>query len=278
MPSKEAVLLIDGDMVARTAVAAVNQAIEWEPFLWSYAVDLEEAFRVFNKAVTDLMDASHADRYVVALSSPRNFRKALYAPYKANRGPWPLGYAAFREMLHERLEAPEGTISSVKEKDGLEADDVLGIMATMEGLGSPVLPIIWSGDKDLLQVPGLHVDIEKGVYEVPVIEADRWHAYQTLTGDVTDGYPGCPGMGPVKAEKLLDAWGADPWKAIADAYTKAGKTQDEFLTQARVARILRASDYDFTTNTPILWSPPAPAEGPSTAQGPYGDGPVLFRR
>ena len=41
------------------------------------------------------------------------------------------------------------------------------------------------------------------------------------------------------------------------AYVEAGLTDAHALTQARVARILRASDYNFKERTPILWTPPS---------------------
>jgi hypothetical protein len=53
------------------------------------------------------------------------------------------------------------------------------------------------------------------MHEITEAQADRFHMIQTLTGDVTDGYPGCPGIGPVKAEQILNVRetvpaGADP--------------------------------------------------------------------
>ena len=38
------------------------------------------------------------------------------------------------------------------------------------------------------------------------------------------------------------------------AFEKKGLTESDALVQARVARILRASDYDFAAKKPILWS------------------------
>ena len=91
---------------------------------------------------------------------------------------------------------------------------------------------------------------------------------QTLTGDTTDGYTGCPGIGPKTAEKILQAalaegtTEANPaqlreiyWQHVVKAYAKAGLSEEEALTQARVARICRNSDYDFKTKQVILWSP-----------------------
>ena len=94
---------------------------------------------------------------------------------------------------------------------------------------------------------------------------------QTLTGDTCDGFPGCPGIGPVKAKKLIDNVGSEAfevynregrdvfhqfmWACIVAAYAKKGRDAQYALTQARVARILRHDDYDFKTGRPILWEP-----------------------
>ncbi len=66
--------------------------------------------------------------------------------------------------------------------------------------------IIVSEDKDMRTIPGWlynpgpNKDIEpKYINE---FEADRYHLYQTITGDSTDGYKGCPGAGPIRAALL----------------------------------------------------------------------------
>ena len=45
------------------------------------------------------------------------------------------------------------------------------------------------------------------------------------------------------------------WQHVLKAYAKAGLSEEEALTQARVARICRSNDYDFKTKQVILWSP-----------------------
>jgi DNA polymerase-1 len=45
------------------------------------------------------------------------------------------------------------------------------------------------------------------------------------------------------------------WERVVSAYEKAGLSEAEAITQARVARILRASDYDFVNKSVKLWSP-----------------------
>jgi DNA polymerase-1 len=72
-------------------------------------------------------------------------------------------------------------------------------------------------------------------------------------------------VGKVKAEKLLTVTNIPDmplaelremrWAAVVAAYEKAGLTEQDALTQARLARILRYSDWDNEKKEPILWTP-----------------------
>ncbi len=96
-----------------------------------------------------------------------------------------------------------------------------------------------------------------------VVEPNDAHYFfwtQTLTGDTCDGFPGCPGIGPKKAHKiildmLLDVDSRTEWSFIVEAYQKKGLTEADALVQARVARILQHTDYDFVNKKVILWNP-----------------------
>ena len=76
-----------------------------------------------------------------------------------------------------------------------------------------------------------------------------------LPGDTVDGYPGCKGVGPVAAKRLLSESGEDRWQAIVTAYEKTGATAEDALIQAQIARICRASDFNFKTKEVIPWTP-----------------------
>ena len=93
---------------------------------------------------------------------------------------------------------------------------------------------------------------DEGVFEVTQEQADYNHLLQTLTGDSVDGYSGCPGIGPKRAEKILETC---DWDSVVSAYNKAGLEEQDALVQARVARILRWGEYDKRKKEPILWNP-----------------------
>ena len=98
---------------------------------------------------------------------------------------------------------------------------------------------------------------EDGVVHTSELDANKFHIFQTLVGDSTDNYKGCPSYGPKKAEKLMD--GEDDinnlWTKVLTAFDKAGLSTGHALTQARVARILRYGDFDFNTKQVKLWNP-----------------------
>ena len=89
--------------------------------------------------------------------------------------------------------------------------------------------------------------------------ADYNFMFQTLVGDLSDGYKGLEKCGAVKAERVLfkvNKTLPEMWKAVVEEYKRNNHTIKEALLQARMARILRSTDYNFKTKKPILWQAP----------------------
>lgn len=262
------VLLLDADYTVFSVAAACQVKIEWDDEVITQHIDLENAKDVLISSITSAAEvADDPDAEIIlCFSCPtrRYFRHDLYPGYKSNRrgAAPPLGLSALREWAVEQWDS--------RTKPGLEADDVLGIFGTDQRLLREFgRRIVVSVDKDLLQIPGLHInpnDTFSGVFNVTEAEATERFWLQTLTGDSTDGYPGCPGLGPVKAAAVLaKADPTNPWPSIVAAYQKAGQTADDALCQARLARILRAEDYDHKNKAPILWQPSVSSTSKVTA-------------
>jgi 5'-3' exonuclease len=137
----------------------------------------------------------------------------------------------------------------------LEADDLLGIKATKEPFC-----IIISEDKDLKTIPAMVFNPakDKQVTNISQWEADYNHMLQTLTGDQADGYAGCPSIGPKTAQKILADCETkrEMWNAVLAAYAKQKLSPEVALTQAQVARICRAEDFNFKTRKVRPWTPP----------------------
>lgn len=245
-------LLVDGDIWVHSACAATEFDTEWEPDLWVRHGNLAEARVHFERSMSRIMDELEGDRMMVALSCPfGRWREHVSGDYKSNRsGRKPVHYRPLREWIHETYDTHE--------KSPLEGDDVLGILSTHPGLGGE--KIIVSIDKDMKTIPGLLCNPDKGwdVVEVSTYEADYNHMFQTLTGDTTDGYKGCPGIGPVKAEKVLSpAPRIALWDLVVDAYASKNLGEEVALLNARLARILRYEDWDEDTQEVRLWIPPS---------------------
>lgn len=243
-------LLIDGDLYLHRGTAAVEKEVRWDEENHMLFSNEEEGWTAVSWELEKLMNRFDVpqSRCVIALSDPPLFRISVDPTYKAKRADTrkPVAYTAVRERLER-----EWTVRRFK---GLEADDVMGILATKADN-----TIICSMDKDMRQIPGRIWDGTRVTF-ISLDDADRWFMMQTLTGDTSDGYKGCPGIGPAKAEKLLDKAGVsieEWWPAVAEAFTKAGLTEDDAIRQARLARILRMEDWDFVKKVPKLWTPPS---------------------
>jgi DNA polymerase-1 len=271
------IALMDGDIFAYEIAAGAEEPIHWGDGLWTLHAWEEPAKAKLEGRIEELVNSIGADRIIVALSDTANWRKGVLPSYKENRSGQrkPMLLNILKDHLKETYETFI--------RPSLEADDVLGILSTWKQLKGD--KIIVTKDKDLQTIPGLHYLSHKeelGVFEVSEEEADRWHLIQTLAGDITDGYSGCPGIGIETAAKILDdphGWEqyehtlksgprkgetemrwqrvevATPWEAIVSHFKKAGLSEEEALVQARVARICRASDFNFKTKEVRLWTP-----------------------
>jgi DNA polymerase I len=245
--------LVDADVIVYRSAFGVEQNVDWGDGQHSWHANLSDVVPVVALMVEEIRDTLKADKMVMALtcSDTPNFRREVYPEYKMNRASTrkPLLWKATREHIIKTFDS--------RIKANLEADDVIGIMATMPMPG--FTRIIASIDKDFLSVPGKFFNIKKGcMFEMTEAEADKNFMLQTLTGDATDHYPGCPGVGPKGAEKILKFEEGLPaqWKAVVQAYKNRGLTTEDALTQARCARILRFSDYDSAAKKPKLWEGP----------------------
>ena len=224
---------------------------------------------------------------IVAFTGRENFRKRILpTSYKANRAGKvkPQAYAYVVRRMHEEFDT--------RCIEGLEADDVLGILATTETYSDAIILTV---DKDLRTIPARHFNPLKDTKPVLRSEyaADAQWLMQTLTGDTSDGYTGIPGVGPKRAEKILGgdirqlafsrATPGDLWRRVVAGYRSAKLTEDDALVQARVARILRRSDYDKATKEVLLWHPTTPERipllptqpaGPASSAATAGEAPI----
>ena len=241
-------LLIDADVLAFEASVIAEESIEWKEEMWTVHADMALAkARIVNR-VEEFKEKLQANDVVMCLSDRANFRRVLNPDYKANRSKSRLPII-LRQVKQWIIEEYDGQMWP-----NLEADDVISILATDKEMDEET--IIVSIDKDFQSVPGIYYDYNKDeTHHVSEEEADKFHLIQTIMGDATDGYKGVPRVGPIGAENLLEKDGYT-WETVTACYEKAGLTEQDALMNAWMARLLRAENYSFRTNTiKKLWTP-----------------------
>ena len=277
MPSH---LLADSDMLLMRSVMA-NQT--------DYELEDEQVHRVTDKRAAREMYWYFIDMWRDLGAIPQEgvyhcftessgFRRRIWPQYKAQRKLTlkPVGY---KELKAEILN--EDNAYCYRE---IEADDMISIFAgVLDKAGDSEATFIASQDKDLWQIPGIHVWVDEtppkdnrfnwGTYNSSAL-AERFTWEQYLSGDPgTDNIPGCPGIGSKTAEKIVGGFDLskpmDCWHAVVETYKKGlakasakdgtpevQNIHEYALLQARLTRLLRRDEYNFSRSKVTLWNPP----------------------
>jgi hypothetical protein len=223
------IALVDADVVAYRIAFGCNDEPE--------KVAIAKAAEFLEDLVFTFANADDCEGY---LTGKDNYRHeiAKTVPYKANRvAEKPKHLGIIREYMISAW------AFSVQEKQ--EADDAISIRAY--ALGEEDY-IICSIDKDLDNVRGWHYNFGKNErYFVKEEDAIKNFYRQVLTGDRVDNVPGLPGIGPKKAEKILQDCCTEEelYKAVLEAY----KGDVSLLTEQAQLLWLRRKEGE-------LWQPP----------------------
>jgi DNA polymerase-1 len=164
------------------------------------------------------------------------FRHEMYAEYKANRPPMPSELRDQIAPIHELVRTLGLPLIQV---DGVEADDVIGTLATRASAAG-MNCIISTGDKDIAQLVNDKVTLvntmtdtrmdRKGVQEKFGVNPEQIVDFLALTGDKSDNIPGVEKCGPKTAAKWLQTYG-DLDQVMAHAGDIGGKI-GEYLRAA----------------------------------------------
>jgi len=185
----------------------------------------QNARQVLNDLLMGTLVDLNTEEYIIFCTGDTNFRKEIYSEYKGNRVgvPKPTYLPACKEHLREHWNAIESV--------GCEADDLVGI----EHYKNDCESIVVSIDKDLLQFQGLNFNPKTKVRRlISPMEGLKFFYTQLLQGDTADNIKGVPGIGKVKAERLL----------------RDATTEEEMFT---ICRELYSCDEEMEMNAKCLW-------------------------
>lgn len=249
------IALIDADSLLYKVGFAIEDKVVWNELEVEagleteldieYTTDLEQCFVTFQISVDNILSAVDCDEYLLVFTGGDNFRYDLPTPYKENRigVRKPTGY---HELLAHVLDKYPSKVV-----DGYEADDYVVAEKTLH----PDKYIVCAIDKDVLyQSVGTHynyrTDEEVTVTE---LEAIKYMYFQTLAGDTSDGYKGCPGIGKIKANNaLVDCkTEAEMWQATISLYETKGLTTEDAVLTMQLANMHQLHGTEI-----ILWQPP----------------------
>jgi DNA polymerase-1 len=215
----------------------------------------------FASMFLNVLNSQKPQHVIVALEGGRTFRHDAYEGYKAHR-------AAFPEDLRHQVTRIRQFIDAlnvpIQEREGYEADDVIGSLAAhcARDLGLRVLVV--TGDTDLLQLVEDHVDVflpgarrfdelrrfdREAVIERYSFGPEYVPDYKALVGDTSDNIPGVPGIGEKTAKALITQFGGlesiyQHIEEVTPARAKAAleANQGQAYESKRLATIVRDLD------------------------------------
>ncbi|HEU5228456.1 MAG TPA: 5'-3' exonuclease H3TH domain-containing protein, partial [Ktedonobacteraceae bacterium] len=178
------------------------------------------------------------------------FRHVEYTPYKAHRPTLPDNMKPQFGRIRDVVQAFG---IQIYEKDGYEADDILGtlsVQAAQEGVDT----VIYTGDMDTLQLVNDHVRVKvakRGISEVTEYDEAETKAryslppqrlpdFKGLVGDKSDNIPGVPGIGEKTASRLINEYGdlEGVLAHVDELKPKEKKLLQEAADQARQSKFL----------------------------------------
>jgi DNA polymerase I len=230
-------LLLDGHSLAYRAFFA----LPLENFSTTTGQPTNAVFGFTSMLINVLRDERPTHVGVAFDVSRQTFRMEEYAEYKAGRSKTPTEFSSQLPLIEEVLTAMR--IPFVK-KEGYEADDIIGTLAT-QAKAQGFETLICSGDRDSFQLVDERTTViypMRGVSEMKRMTPEaveerygvppaRYPELAALVGETSDNLPGVPGVGQGFAAKWLNQYdGLDNLITNADKITgKKGEALREHL-------------------------------------------------
>jgi DNA polymerase I len=212
--SENTLFLLDAYALAYRA----HYAFIKNPRINSKGMNTSAVFGFTNTLLEILAKENPSHIGVVFDPSGPNFRHEMYPEYKANREAMPEDMRQAIPYIKDVIKALNIPVVQVQ---GFEADDVIGTLA-FKAKEQGLTVYMMTPDKDYAQLvtDGIYVykpgragdDIEiwdaAKVKEKFSVSPDKIIDLLGLMGDSSDNIPGCPGVGPKGAEKMLADFGS----------------------------------------------------------------------
>ena len=205
------ILLIDGNSMANRAFYATMGRMMKTP-----AGISTNAVYGFFQIMFKTIEEENPDKIIVAFDiSSSEKRTKIFSEYKAGRHKTPEDLTRQFPIIKELLRMMN---IPIVQKDGIEADDILGAIAKKEGKKGNKI-IILTGDRDYFQLVDMNVNIrypktimgktEYIIYdnykvnEEYGLTPEKLIEVKALMGDASDNIPGVKGIGEKTALKLI---------------------------------------------------------------------------
>lgn len=254
----EKIMLIDGNSI-------VNRAFYGVPLLTNGEGRYTNGVYGFLNILFKLLDEEQPDYLAVAfdLHAP-TFRHRTFDGYKGTRKGMP---EELREQMPLLKEVLQTMHIPIFEQEGFEADDILGTLSALAEKNG-IVPVVVSGDRDLLQLAGETLKVRIPKTKGGRTETEDYYAadvqakygvtpaefidMKALMGDASDNIPGVPGIGEKTAAKIITQY-HDIETAIAHATEikpkKASENLAAYQEQARLSKFLATIVRDM----PLEW-------------------------
>ena len=215
METKNKVYLLD----AMALIYRAHFAFSKNPIVNSKGLNTSAVYGFLN-TLLELINKEKPTHLGVAFDTKApTFRSEIFSEYKANRERQPEDIQVAIPIIKKFL--THLNIEMI-EKDGFEADDVIGTLSHRVSKNLNTRVFMMTPDKDFAQLVKENVFLYKpafmgrgvdvmGVEEVlekfNIERVDQVIDFLGLQGDSVDNIPGIPGVGPKTAQKLLKQYG-----------------------------------------------------------------------
>ncbi len=244
------ILLIDGNSMANRAFYATMGRMMKTPTGIS-----TNAVYGFFQIMFKTIEEEKPDKIIVAFDiSSSEKRTKIFNEYKAGRHKAPedltIQFPIIKELL-KTMNIP------IVQKDGIEADDILGAIAKKEGKKGNKI-IILTGDRDYFQLVDINVNIrypktimgktEYIIYDNYKINEEygltpeKLIEVKALMGDASDNIPGVKGIGEKTALKLIIQFGS-----LEKIYEYIEKSDGKEIAKATLNKLIKDKEMAYVS-------------------------------